>query len=98
MIEAKIAGLDVASRRPQAWFGFSCGLESCRGISHQVTQLELQDPVEALHDGNPGPQQGGFVADKAFVRSVASERRDEMLNRKQDIVNVRISLLSDERQ
>jgi len=98
MVEPKSAGLNMASRRPQGWFGFLRSLDCARNISHQVAELELQNPVEALHDRKASPKQSRFITHKAFVRGVASQHRDEMLDREQDIDDVGVSLLADERK
>src|SRR5260370_21408680 len=98
MIESEGPDLDVASRRPQPRFGFCRRFDRALDISHQVAELQLKDPVEALHDRKAGSQQGRLVADKSITRRVASQSRDEALDRKQDIDDVRVSPFLNERQ
>src|SRR6476661_3444417 len=97
MIEPKRTCLDMASRRPKEWLGLLRGFDGACRISHQVAELELKYPVEALDDRDARSQERRFIGDQAAVRDVASQRRDELLDREQGIDDVRISLFANER-
>jgi hypothetical protein len=88
--------LNVASRRPQEWFGFLCGFNSALKIPHEIEALELEYPVKALDDRDTRPQERRFIGDEGAARDITSQRRDEVLGREQDIDDVRVSLFANE--
>src|SRR5262249_22789828 len=97
-VELEGTRLDMAARRPQERLGPLSSVNRGRSVPHKVTEVQLQDPVEALDDGNAGPQQHRLIAvDQDAVRGIAAQRGDEALDREQDIDDVRVALLADER-